>query len=109
MSETKQSVAEKKVELYHVGSEPIEDLFQRIDNCGGWPPNSSFIAVHHSLQKQRPCEFMDRKIRNPWWTTIATSDDYYLWKLSDEAILKIKNEARVELIEQIPRKLKRGF
>ena len=87
--------------LQHKWCEPNEDFFKRIDKFGGWPCYKKYVQFYHG--DNRDCIFSDEYVRNEWWTTVASSDDYYRWKLSPEAINKIKSEAKEELIQNMQR------
>jgi len=81
--------------LHHEYCENLELFFKRIDEYGGWPCRKKFVAYQHS--NERKCEFMNEYVRNGWWTTVCSSDDYYTWKLSQKAIHKIKAAAYKEM------------
>jgi hypothetical protein len=83
-------------ELHHVWCEPQHKFFQRIDECGGWPVGMKYVSFAHS--DKRECQFGNEYLRTGWWTTIADSDEYFLWKLSDEAKRKLKAELKRQLI-----------
>jgi hypothetical protein len=79
-----------------------EDFLKRIDECGGWPVGFRFVSFYHQVESNgRPCEFSNDYRRDGWWTTIATADDYYRWKLSPEAMKKIENEVRRKVAGEI--------
>jgi len=91
MSEPKQ--------LCHEWCETDDSFFKKVDECGGWPLNKKYVMYHHS--EDRRCEFADEYVRNGWWTTLYSTDDYYKWKLSKKAIDEIKLEARREIIREL--------
>jgi hypothetical protein len=81
--------------LHHIWCEPKENFFKRIDECGGWELNKPYVAFCHS--DERECVFLDYEIRTGWWTTICHSDEYYTWKLTENA----KNKLRAEGAERV--------
>jgi hypothetical protein len=85
--------------LHHKWCESNEEFFTRIDKFGGWPIGQKYIQFYHG--NDRHCTFSNEYVRSEWWTTICSSDNYYRWKLSPEAILKIKTEAKQELIQEL--------
>jgi hypothetical protein len=87
--------------LHHKWCESNEEFFTRIDKFGGWPLGKKYIQFYHG--DDRDCKFSNEYVRDGWWTTVASSDDYYRWKLSPEAISKIKSEAKEELIRELQR------
>lgn len=95
--------AETKVaqRLHHVWCEDDEKFFARIDQFGGWPVGMKYVSFAHS--DERECEFGNHYLRTGWWTTIATADDYYRWKLSPEAMKKIEKEIRDRIAMEIRR------
>lgn len=92
-----------KKELFHIWSDKDEDFLKRIDEFGGWPCKAKSVIMRHSCETERPCYFSeaDYEIRDEWNTTIMLADKYYLWKLSPEAITKIKQEIKDKLITQL--------
>ena len=88
-----------EIKLHHVWCEPIETFFQRIDECGGWPVGNKYVSFYHSTDRE--CTFGNINLRTGWWTTIATADEYYFWKLSDEYRAKIREEQKQVLIRQL--------
>ena len=85
----------KITELYHVWPESNDSFFQRIDAFGGWPVGNKYVSFAHS--DKRECKFGNDYLRTGWWTTVADSDEYYLWKLSADAKKKLKAELLREL------------
>ena len=85
--------------LHHIWCEPLEAFFARIDKFGGWPVEKRFVGFVHT--KERKAGFTDEPIRHGWWTTICSSDEYYRWKLSPEAIAKIHREERRRIIRKL--------
>ena len=90
-------------EIFHNFQDTKEQFFARIDESGGWPWNAKSVVLKHTgVSGDRPCYFSQAlNIRNEWNTSIYTSDDYYLWKLSPTAISKIKGEERTKIIREI--------
>lgn len=94
--------AEKKVpRLVHIWCEPDAKFFARIDEFGGWPVGMNYVSFAHS--SERECEFGNQYLRTGWWTTVATADDYYRWKLSPEAMNAIEKEIREKIAMEIRR------
>lgn len=87
--------------LYHTHCESKDSFFRRIDDCGGWPVDKKYIQFYHDISSNRPCKFANEYVRDEWWTTVADSDEYYQWKLSPEAIERIKREGKQELIRAV--------
>ncbi len=67
-------------------------FFAHIDETGGWPVGYSFVGFEHSTS--RDAGFTNENINTGWWTTIASADDYYLWKLSPDALRRIAEAVR---------------
>jgi hypothetical protein len=92
---SEQATAEKSEQLrnrllYYQG-EPLSVIFERIDECGGWPAGKKFLIVQHDIGK-RHCYFLDRSVCDEWNSTLCSSDDYYESKLSPERRQSIVNE-----------------
>lgn len=87
--------------LYSVRCEPLEDLFKRIDSLGGWPLGQHFVTTIHDLGTRLPCLFTHRRMRDEWYTTICSADDYYWWKLSDEKKAAEKKLHAAEIYRRI--------
>jgi len=88
-------------ELCHRWGAKDEEFFQEIDRCGGWPLGMRFVSLAHS--EERECIFGNTYLRTGWWTTVATSDEYYLWKVSKEFKEKYRNdEIRKYLMRCMP-------
>lgn len=68
-----------------------EKFFQMIDETGGWPVGYQYVGFEHS--DERAAGFTNSAHNNGWWTVIANADDYYLWKLSPEALQRVVNAA----------------
>lgn len=67
------------------------DFFQMIDDTGGWPLGYEFVGFEHT--DTRAAGFSCSSTNTGWWTTIASADDYYLWKLSPEALQRVVDAA----------------
>jgi len=87
--------------LYHRWMESNPEFFSRIDACGGWPLGKKYVSFFHDIGIERRCEFGDTHLRNEWWTTIATADEYYWWKISTEYKAVIAAEIRNKFVNQI--------
>ena len=79
-------------DLTHKWMESDDSFFKKIDECGGWPVNLKYVSFCHS--DKRECIFGMESLRNEWWTTIYSADDYYMWKLSPEAKDKWEKSVR---------------
>ena len=88
-----------ELKLSHKWCETNEQFFQRIDDFGGWPVGMKYVSFEHDTE--RLCKFGNNYLNTGWWTTVACSDDYYLWKLSDDARKKLRFELRKQLISQL--------
>jgi len=98
-------IQDKYKNLCHIWCEPLQSFFKRIDDLGGWPVNYKYVQFHHS--DNRPCLFSNAYVRNEWWTTVCSSDDYYIYKLSETALNNLKNQAKQELISNLIAQLQR--
>lgn len=79
-----------------------EDFIEDIDSTGGWPVGFKYVSFYHSIEyKDRYCKFGNRDLREPYWTTVISSDDYYWYKMSEEAKSKVIDTARKQLISQL--------
>ena len=67
------------------------DFFQMIDDTGGWPVGLQYVGFEHTCS--RLAGFTNSPGNTGWWTVIASADDYYLWKLSPEALQRIVDAA----------------
>lgn len=87
--------------LCHRWGSKDEEFFAEIDKCGGWPLGMRFVSFAHS--EKRECIFGNTYLRTGWWTTVATSDEYYFWKVSKEFKEKIRKDGiRNYLMRCIP-------
>jgi hypothetical protein len=64
-------------------------FFQMIDETGGWPVGLKYVGFEHT--SSRNAGFTNSQGNTGWWTVIASADDYYLWKLSPEALQRVVN------------------
>ena len=78
--------------LAHKGAARDSDaeFFKLIDATGGWPLGYKYVGFEHT--DERAAGFTNSSQNTGWWTVLYTSDDYYLWKLSPEAIERIAND-----------------
>lgn len=72
------------------------DFFLAIDATGGWPPGYQFVGFEHT--DERAAGFSNDHRNTGWWTTLYSADDYYLWKLSPEAIARFAEGVRRQLV-----------
>ena len=80
-------------ELIHRGFNYSDaDFIAEIDRTGGWPVGYKFVSFFHSSQN-RYCKFGNVDLREPYWTTVMSSDDYHSSKISKEGKKKIEREA----------------
>lgn len=88
-------------ELYQIWMESDDDFFKRIDECGGWPTGMKYVTYQHTFESKRPCYFGNENRRDEWNTTFHSADDYYLWKLSEEAKNEIRRKERLRIAQNI--------
>lgn len=88
-------------ELIHRMFMKEEAFLQAIDDTGGWPVGYTHCSFYHDVGDNRYCQFTTYPLRTGWWTTVATADDYYYWKLSDAKKAEIQQAARRQLIAQL--------
>lgn len=62
-------------------------FFEAIDAAGGWPLGFQYVGFEHT--DERAAGFTNSKQSTGWWTVIASADDYYMWKLSPEALQRV--------------------
>lgn len=74
----------------HSGVEDA-DFLALIDSTGGWPLGYRYVGFEHS--SKRAAGFCNSPQNTGWWTVIASADDYYLWKLSPEALQRVVDAA----------------
>lgn len=74
-------------------------FLRAIDDCGGWPLGYKYVGFEHT--ETRDAGFCNSPHNDGWWTIVASADDYYLWKLSPEALQRVV-DAAVEAI-RLPR------
>lgn len=75
------------------------DFFTAIDACGGWPLGYQYVGFEHT--DSRAAGFCNSRQNTGWWTVVANADDYYLWKLSPEALQRVVDAAVAAI--QLPR------
>lgn len=63
------------------------EFFALIDATGGWPVGYQYVGFEHT--ESRNAGFCNSPNNTGWWTVVANADDYYLWKLSPQAIQRI--------------------
>lgn len=66
-------------------------FFAAIDACGGWPVGYLYIGFEHT--DTRAAGFTNSPRNDGWWTVVASADDYYLWKLSPQALQRVVDAA----------------
>ena len=81
-------------------------FLQAIDDNGGWPLGYKYAGFEHT--DERDAGFCNSQNNDGWWTVVASSDDYYLWKLSPEALQRVVNAA-IESIRLPSPNVKRLF
>jgi|GEM_PF-1127972 len=62
-------------------------FFQHIDDNGGWPVGFKYVGFEKT--DERAAGFTNSRTNSGWWTVLASSDDYYMWKLSPDAVRRI--------------------
>lgn len=67
------------------------EWFAEIDKHGGWPLGLKYCGFVHT--DEREAGFCESPHNDGWWTVIAKADEYYLWKLSPEAVQRIVDAA----------------
>jgi hypothetical protein len=60
------------------------EFFRHIDECGGWRHGYEFVGFSHTEGRQ--AGFCNSPKSDEFWTVLASVDDYYIWKLSPEAL-----------------------
>ena len=78
---------------------PADDFFTAIDATGGWPLGYAYVGFEHT--DAREAGFCNSLRNTGWWTVIASADDYYLWKLSPEALKRITDTAVDHFIKRL--------
>jgi hypothetical protein len=78
-----------------------EDFLASIDATGGWPLGWTHVSFFHG--EERRCIFTKCELRTEWYTTVATADDYYWWKLSAGKKDAEASRARQEFANKIAR------
>jgi len=72
-----------------------------IDATGGWPVGFKYVGFEHT--DSRAAGFTNSPRNDGWWTVVASADDYYVWKLSPEALQRIV-DAGAEFSSRIVRR-----
>lgn len=67
------------------------DLFQMVDSTGGWPVGYQYLGFEHT--DERKAGFCNSPQNAGWWTVVASADDYYTFKLSEDGLRRISNAA----------------
>ena len=89
-------------QLVHQRAGKPEDFMAEIEKTGGWPTGYTHVSFFHDGPcGNRYCKFTTYPLHTGWWTTVATADDYYWWKLSPERKAKELQKARRQLIDQL--------
>jgi predicted metal-binding transcription factor (methanogenesis marker protein 9) len=86
--------------IYYCLDEPIENVFKRIDACGGWRAGATHLITHCCKIKQ-PCYFSKIAVHNDYNTTICSADEYYWWKISNEGQAQI----RMKIVEETKQRI----
>lgn len=82
-------------------AEKKTNLFSSIDSIGGWPVGYKYVGFVHS--EKRDVGFTNSSRNDGWWTVVATSDDYYFWKISDGGKQKIRDRVLTETYPVAPK------
>lgn len=82
--------ARHMVDGLHYGTSDVA-FFKLVDAHGGWPVGHLFAGFCHT--SEREAGFCDSPYNDGWWTVVASADDYYMWKLSPEALQRIVDAA----------------
>ena len=97
-----------KKKLYYSYGESMEDLFQRIDSCGGWPLNKPFLGVKSDPKAKTdshlPVYFSNVAFHDESKWTLYNSDNYHWWKMSASgkaALKRVHFEQLKRLIQQL--------
>ena len=78
------------------------DFIDEIDRTGGGPLGYTHVSFFHSMEQDgRKCKFGMKDLRQPYWTTVLTSDEYYFSKLSAKKILEIESGAKKAIAERL--------
>ena len=88
--------------IHHYPGYELEKFLNDIDKTGGWPVGYEYVSFYHSVEnRHRMCKFGNQELREPYWTTVCSADDYYWWKISSKKKEKIIKTAYDQLIRQI--------
>ena len=87
--------------LSHKFAWAVDDgkFFAAIDESGGWPIGYKYVGFCHT--DEREAGFCNSPHNDGWWTVIASADDYYLWKLSPEALKRVTDAAVSHFIKSL--------
>lgn len=77
--------------LHHQWCAKDESFFKLIDETGGWPLGYQYVGFEHTTERR--AGFCNSSHNTGYWTVLFCADDYYLWKLSHEAIARIADAA----------------
>lgn len=86
--------------LTHRWGAKDEEFFDQIDELGGWPIGYQYVGFEHT--DSRAAGFCNAPNNTGWWTILASSDDYFLWKLSPEALQRIADAVRGSIVLSRP-------
>ncbi|MDE3021640.1 MAG: hypothetical protein KGI54_07245 [Pseudomonadota bacterium] len=62
------------------------DLFEDIAKNGGWDENYKYVGFVHSTGRE--AGFCNSPHNDGWWTVVGSRDEYYLSRVSQEALNK---------------------
>lgn len=86
--------------LRHTWGMKDEAFFAMIDATGGWPAGFRYVGFEHT--DERNAGFCNSPHNDGWWTVLFDADDYYLWKLSPDALQRIIGDVVARLRQSIP-------
>ena len=84
---TQQRKMVKGLAYESISSLRLPSFFERVDELGGWPVGYMYVGFEHTLE--RKAGFTNSPRNDGWWTVLASTDDYYFWKISDVGKQKI--------------------
>lgn len=85
-------MSEKPKTLFIDSRDSMSDFFTRIDEYGGWPPEAKSVCSVHGFTPYE-CYFSKAEyVRDEMNSSRYTADDYYLWKLSEKALERVRQE-----------------
>lgn len=76
------------------------EFYELIDKCGGWPLEFKYVGFQHT--DERAAGFTNSPYNDGWWTILANSDDYHIWKLSPDALQRIADAVRDAITMSYP-------